>query len=92
MAYTIKINGTDRTVDVDGDMPLLWVLRDELDRQGITARPTPKFPARPLAISQIERILKNRYYLGEVRYEDVVADRHGPATAEAEFRRGPRLS
>jgi len=27
MAITIKINGVDRTVDVDGDTPLLWVLR-----------------------------------------------------------------
>jgi isoquinoline 1-oxidoreductase subunit alpha len=34
MAYTITINGTRRTVDVDGDMPLLWVLRDELDLKG----------------------------------------------------------
>jgi isoquinoline 1-oxidoreductase alpha subunit len=34
MAYTIKINGVDRSVDVDGDMPLLWVLRDELDLKG----------------------------------------------------------
>jgi isoquinoline 1-oxidoreductase subunit alpha len=34
MAYTIRINGVSRTVDVDGDMPLLWVLRDELDLKG----------------------------------------------------------
>jgi isoquinoline 1-oxidoreductase subunit alpha len=34
MAYTIKINGAKRAVDVDGDMPLLWVLRDELDLKG----------------------------------------------------------
>ena len=34
MIYTIKINGVDKTVDVDGDMPLLWVLRDELDLKG----------------------------------------------------------
>jgi len=34
MAYTITINGTKRTLDVDGDMPLLWVLRDELDLKG----------------------------------------------------------
>jgi site-specific DNA recombinase len=75
-----------RTVEVDADRAeaVRWLfqayatgdwtmnmLRDELDRQGITARPTPKFPARTLAISQIERILKNRYYLGEVRYEGV---------------------
>jgi isoquinoline 1-oxidoreductase alpha subunit len=34
MDYTIEVNGTKRTVDVDGDMPLLWVLRDELDLKG----------------------------------------------------------
>src|SRR5262245_22275980 len=34
MSYTIKVNGTARTVDVDGDTPLLWVLRDELDLKG----------------------------------------------------------
>src|SRR5579871_2075442 len=34
MAYTIKVNGTQRTLDVDGDMPLLWALRDELDLKG----------------------------------------------------------
>ncbi|PNG26210.1 (2Fe-2S)-binding protein [Methylocella silvestris] len=28
MAYTIKVNGNERTADVDGDTPLLWVLRD----------------------------------------------------------------
>jgi aerobic-type carbon monoxide dehydrogenase small subunit (CoxS/CutS family) len=28
MAFTIKVNGVDRTADVDGDTPVLWVLRD----------------------------------------------------------------
>ena len=28
MATTIKVKGADRTVDVDSDIPLLWVLRD----------------------------------------------------------------
>jgi isoquinoline 1-oxidoreductase subunit alpha len=37
MAYTVQVNGVKHTVDVDGDMPLLWVLRDELDLKG------PKF-------------------------------------------------
>lgn len=32
--YTIKINGSSRTVNVDTDTPLLWVLRDELDMVG----------------------------------------------------------
>jgi isoquinoline 1-oxidoreductase subunit alpha len=34
MAFTIKINGVNRTVDVDGDTPLLWVLRDVLGMTG----------------------------------------------------------
>ena len=34
MAFTFKINGLDRTVDVDGDTPLLWVLRDVLGMTG----------------------------------------------------------
>jgi isoquinoline 1-oxidoreductase alpha subunit len=33
MAFTIKVNGAAHRVDVDGDTPLLWVLRDVL---GIT--------------------------------------------------------
>ena len=34
MAFTIKINGIPRSVDVDGDTPLLWVLRDVLGMTG----------------------------------------------------------
>src|SRR6266853_1130755 len=34
MAFTIKINGVDHSVDVDGDTPLLWVLRDVLGMTG----------------------------------------------------------
>jgi isoquinoline 1-oxidoreductase subunit alpha len=34
MAYTISVNGSRRTLGVDGDMSLLWVLRDELDLKG----------------------------------------------------------
>jgi isoquinoline 1-oxidoreductase alpha subunit len=34
MAFTIDVNHIKRTVDVDGDMPLLWVLRDELKLKG----------------------------------------------------------
>ena len=34
MPYTINVNGTQRTVDVEGDTPLLWVLRDELSLKG----------------------------------------------------------
>jgi isoquinoline 1-oxidoreductase alpha subunit len=34
MSYTLNVNGTRHTVDVDGDTPLLWVLRDVLGMTG----------------------------------------------------------
>ena len=34
MALSIKVNGSPRSVDVDGDTPLLWVLRDVLGMTG----------------------------------------------------------
>src|SRR5206468_11491547 len=34
MATIIKVNGVNRTIDVDGDTPLLWVLRDHLGMIG----------------------------------------------------------
>jgi len=34
MQYTVHVNGKIHTVDVDGGMPLLWVLRDVLDLKG----------------------------------------------------------
>ena len=34
MAYTIKVNSVDHTADVDGDTPLLWVLRDVFGMTG----------------------------------------------------------
>ncbi len=30
--FTLRLNGTERMLDVDGDTPLLWVLRDERPR------------------------------------------------------------
>ena len=32
--YTLNINGKKQTVSVDGDTPLLWVIRDELQLTG----------------------------------------------------------
>jgi isoquinoline 1-oxidoreductase alpha subunit len=34
MAFTVKLNGETRSVDVDGDTPLLWVIRDILGMTG----------------------------------------------------------
>jgi isoquinoline 1-oxidoreductase alpha subunit len=34
MPSTIKVNGSEHRVDVDSDIPLLWVLRDVLGLTG----------------------------------------------------------
>lgn len=34
MHYTLNVNGRDRSVDVDEDTPLLWVLRDAMNLKG----------------------------------------------------------
>jgi isoquinoline 1-oxidoreductase alpha subunit len=34
MAFSVKINGAEHQADVDGDTPLLWVLRDVLGLTG----------------------------------------------------------
>ena len=34
MTYAIMVNGSEHSVDVDGDTPLLWVLRDVLGMTG----------------------------------------------------------
>ncbi|MDP2380104.1 MAG: (2Fe-2S)-binding protein [Pseudohongiella sp.] len=34
MAYLLTINGQSHEVDVEGDMPLLWVVRDHLNLTG----------------------------------------------------------
>ena len=34
MSYTISVNGVARTIDVDEDIPVLWVLRDVLGMTG----------------------------------------------------------
>jgi isoquinoline 1-oxidoreductase subunit alpha len=34
MQFTLEVNGRARTVDVDEDTPLLWVLRDEIALKG----------------------------------------------------------
>lgn len=33
-AYTIDLNGQKRSIEADGDMPLLWVLRDVVGAKG----------------------------------------------------------
>jgi isoquinoline 1-oxidoreductase alpha subunit len=34
MRFNLNVNGESRSIDVDAETPLLWVLRDELDLKG----------------------------------------------------------
>jgi isoquinoline 1-oxidoreductase subunit alpha len=34
MSFTVNVNGIDRTIDIEGDTPLLWVLRDAFGMTG----------------------------------------------------------
>ena len=46
-------------------------LADELASRGIRQRATAKFPERPYTAGAIAKILTNRYYLGETKFEGV---------------------
>ncbi len=81
-----------RTVEIDPDRaPLIrwafdtyaegdWstaMLLEELTIRGLTTRPTPRRPAKPLTSSGMHKLLANPYYLGEVVYRGVrYAGRH----------------
>ena len=72
-----------RTVAVDPDRaPLItwafhayatgdWTLTPlaaELERRGLTTRPTPRSPGRPIKQNSLHKILTTPYYKGEVTY------------------------
>ena len=75
-----------RTVDLDPERaPLLrwafeaystgdWTLRrllDELTARGFVRPETAKMPSKPISLAHLNRMMRNRYYIGEVRYQDV---------------------
>ena len=47
------------------------MIADELQRHAVETVPTPNRPRAPLATSHVAQILKNRYYLGYVRFDGV---------------------
>jgi site-specific DNA recombinase len=54
-------------------------LTEHLAQLGLTTRATAKSPAHPLSVSSVHRILRNRYYTGEVTYRGTtVRGRHDP--------------
>jgi site-specific DNA recombinase len=82
------VNGQEvRTVEIDPVRgPLMqwafesyaggeWTIRtllEELTVRGLTSTPGPKTPAKPLGISNLQRLLRHPYYMGIVRYRGVL--------------------
>nr|WP_300141296.1 recombinase family protein [Propionicimonas sp.] len=59
-------------------------LHDELTSRGLRSLPTPKRPAKPLAVSTIHRLLTNPYYKGDVIYRGTRYKGNHPALVSAE--------
>ncbi len=89
----------NRTIELDPDRtPLIewafkayasgnWTvsqLHDELTSRGLTTLPTPKRPAKPLAVSSVHRLLTNPYYKGDVVYRGTRYKGNHPALVPAE--------
>lgn len=54
-----------------------WSIRRLLDavtKKGLTSRPGPNSPSKPLSLSNFNRLLKNDYYIGIVTYRGVKYD------------------
>ena len=47
------------------------MIRDELLKHDVTTLPRPNRPSMPIANSHVDSILKNRYYVGVVKFEGV---------------------
>ena len=61
-------------------------LHDEVTKRGLLSRPSPKRPARPLALSAFNDMLKNPYYIGIVRYRGVEYEgKHEPLIDKQTF-------
>ncbi len=61
-------------------------IADELTDRGLRTRPTQRRPAGPISDSKIQRMLRDRYYLGEVTYKgETYPGRHEPLISEDLF-------
>ena len=52
-----------------------WTIRtllEELTARGLTSTPRPKTPSKPLGTSNLQRLLRHPYYMGIVRYRNVL--------------------
>jgi site-specific DNA recombinase len=62
-------------------------LREELIARGLTQRATVRYPDRPVGLSQVHNMLRNRYYVGLVTFAGVEhPGRHEALVDEVTFR------
>ena len=67
-------------------------IADELTDRGLRTRPTQRRPAGPISDSKIQQMLRDRYYLGEVRYKgETYPGRHEPIISEDLFNQVQQL-
>ena len=59
-------------------------LHDELTSRGLRSLPTPRRPAKPLAVSTVHRMLTNPYYKGDVIYRGTRYKGNQPPLVPAE--------
>lgn len=79
------------TLYATGDYSLMQLVH-VLDARGLRTHPTPKFPAKPVSLSQLHTILRNPYYTGKIRYRDkIFPGRHQPLIDEDLFARVARV-
>ena len=67
-------------------------IADELTTRGLTTRPTRSRPAGPISHTKVAAMLRDRYYLGRVKYKgDEFAGRHEPLISQELFDRVQQL-
>ena len=49
----------------------LLQLTEALEAKGLTTKPTPKFPAKPLVVRHVHNMLRNRFYIGMFKWSGV---------------------
>ena len=66
-----------------GDWTILTLLA-ELTRRGLTTKPGPRTPSKPLSDSQLHALLRHPYYMGLVRYRGAMYPGKHPRLVEPE--------
>lgn len=61
------------------------MIREELNKFGVTTLPRPNRPSAPIASSHVNAILKNRYYVGVVKFEGIEYPGKHPALVSEEL-------